>query len=337
MALDLVGLGNALMDALVIVEDESWLNELGLARGVAHMVDHAIWQRAYDHVTHLPVELEAGGSCANTVSTAGLLGANTLFGGQVGQDQMGHLYAERMLACCNQHALTTTPALSTGKCLSVIGKHDAERTMITHLGASVSREALGELGPALSQCKIGHFEGYMLLSEGTQNLVRQGMAATRAGGGLVSLDVSDPFVVSTIRDTLWDLLANDVDVVFLNADEARALTDMDPDKAVVHIARQCKLHTVIVKLGMQGSIVSTQGQVVRVDAKPVHAIDTTGAGDAYAGGYLYGMIQKWEPARCGKLASHTASLTVSQIGAVAKSRGQLLDTLKVCAKAAPAA
>lgn len=320
MRYDLAGLGNALMDALVVVEDDHLLADLHLDRGTTHMVDHSSWEAAYDTVRQLKVTFDSGGSCANTVATVGLLGGAAVFCGQVGDDQMGRMYGSKLDETCGRHALQVSSTMATGKCLSIISASDAERTMVTDLGAAVALDALGEFEGMLRESKVGHFEGYMLLGPDSRAMVLDAMALVHRSGGLVSLDVSDPHVVGAITEDLRQIMRQHVDIVFLNADEARALTGKEPEEAVHAVADELGIRTVIVKMGGKGSLVRHDGDLEQIGIRPVKAIDTTGAGDAYAGGYLYGLTQGWDPKRCGELAAAVAALTVSQIGAVVKDR-----------------
>ena len=324
---DLAGVGNALMDALVVVHDDGVLGDLHLERGGTHMVDHDSWEQAYDTVRQLKVTFDSGGSCANTVATVGLLGASAVFCGQVGDDQMGRMYGAKLEETCGRHALRVTDSAATGKCLAIISEADAERTMITDLGAATSLYDLGGFTDTLQDSRIGHFEGYMLTDPKAKDMVIAGMKAVRRGGGLVSLDVNDPFVVGLLGDSLHTVISDLVDIVFLNEDEARAFTGKEPLDAVRTIADSHEVRTVVVKMGRKGSLVMHDGELHEIGIRSVKAIDTTGAGDAYAGGYLYGLLQGWEPPRCGKLAAAVAALTVSQIGAVVKDRIALEDVL----------
>ena len=326
-AVDLAGVGNALMDALVVVDDAAVLGDLHLGRGGTHMVDHDSWERAYDTVRQLKVTFDSGGSCANTVATVGLLGGTAVFCGQVGDDQMGRMYGAKLEEACGQHALRVTTTAATGKCLAIISEKDAERTMITDLGAATSLHDLGAFPDTLRQSKIGHFEGYMLTDPVACDMVIAAMQTVHAGGGLVSLDVNDPFVIAVVGEALHDVISDHVDIVFLNEDEARALTGLDPEDAVRKIAAEHRVATVVVKMGRKGSLVMHEGELHRIGIRQVKAIDTTGAGDAYAGGYLYGMTRGWDPGRCGELAAAVAALTVSQIGAVVKDKIALEDVL----------
>lgn len=328
MTWDVVGLGNALMDALVVVPDaDALLSELGLVRGTMHLVSDAEWQVVHDRVRAHGVALESGGSCANTVATAGRLGARTVYCGQVGNDTLGAVYAERMSDSCGGHRLRTHTSLATGKCLAIVSAEDAERTMLTDLGAAVAVDTLGAFADELRHARIAHFEGYTLLDGPTHPVVVEAMSIAKQSGALVSIDAADPFVVLTIKDRLWDLMVRYADIVFLNAEEARALTDQPPEEAAETIARDAGIRTVVVKLGGRGSIVIHDGVRHEIPAFPVHAIDTTGAGDAYAGGFLFGVSRGLPPEACGLIASRIAAATVAQIGAVVKDSAVIADVL----------
>lgn len=323
MPWDVAGLGNALMDALVVVDDDSVLTELGLTRGTMHPVDHAAWQSAYERIKHLHVTFDSGGSCANTIATVGRLGGRALYCGQVGDDQMGHLYASRITEACGGHALHFSRTENTGKCLSIISRADAERTMLTDLGAAVRIEGLGKFADDLRDARYCHFTGYTLLPGPMQAVALEGMRIAHAAGAAVSFDAADPFVVAAVRDLIWQVLEDYASIVFLNADEARQLTGEEPEAAVEIIANRARLDTVVVKLGSRGSLVRHRGETVHVGIRKVKAIDTTGAGDAYAGGFLFGLSQGWDALRCGQLGASVAALAVSQIGAVVRDGGLL--------------
>ena len=327
MGFDVAGLGNALVDALVVVDDEALLAEFGLIRGTMHPVGHDQWQRVYERIRRHKVTFDSGGSCANSIATVGLLGASAIYCGQVGDDQMGRMYASRMTDACGTHALRFTPDESTGKCLSIISTKDAERTMLTDLGAAISLPSLGDFADVLKTTKIAHFTGYTLLGGPMQEIAMSAMETAFMAGARVSLDAADPFVVTAVKDLLWRLLERYTDIVFLNAEEARVLTGSEPEPAITEIAERGGLSTVVVKLGAEGSLVLHQGDLHRIAAHRVQAIDTTGAGDAYAGGFLFGQVKGWDAKRSGDFASAVAALTVSQVGAVAKDRSVLATLL----------
>jgi sugar/nucleoside kinase (ribokinase family) len=241
---------------------------------------------------------------------------------------MGRLYASLIEKACGDHAVRFGGVEHTGKCLSIISAQDAERTMLTDLGASVTLPELGRFADALRDTRVAHFTGYTLLDGPMRQVVLEAMDIASSHGAAISLDAADPFVVVQVRETLWSVIRRYTDILFLNAEEARALVDDDdPEAACRHIATEGNVGTVVVKLGARGSLVMSDGELHRVEVRPIHAIDTTGAGDAYAGGYLYGLTRGWEPTRCGQLASHVAALTVAQIGAVVKDPAKLLEAV----------
>ncbi|MEQ1501845.1 MAG: adenosine kinase [Myxococcota bacterium] len=324
MRWDVAGIGNALMDALVVLQDDSLVDDLGLVRGTMHLVDHARWTEVYERVQQSGVVFDSGGSCANTIATVGRLGGRAIYSGQVGDDQMGLLYASMMERACGSHRLRFTKVAATGKCLSIISARDAERTMLTDLGAATRLPDLGPFADELRQSRVAHFEGYTLLEGPNRQVTMEGLTIAEGAGAVVSLDASDPFVVAQIRDLFWNLLQQHVDVVFLNIEEARALADLeDPEAAARRIAHHGELGIVAVKLGARGSLVVHEGEVYRIPVYPVKAIDTTGAGDAYAGGFLYALSQGWSPVRAGRLASSVAAMAVGQVGAVVKDASAL--------------
>jgi sugar/nucleoside kinase (ribokinase family) len=323
MTWDVVGLGNALMDALVVVNDDSLIKELGLRRGTMHPVGHARWTEIYERLQGQRVTFESGGSCANTIAAVGLLGGKALYRGQVGDDQMGKMYAGRITEACGGHALAFAPNQPTGKCLSIISGPDAERTMVTDLGTSTALDHLGELAQPIQDTKVAHFTGYTLLGGAVRQTALEGIALASETGATVSVDAADPFVVLQTRDLLWSLLEQYTDIVFLNTEEAEQLTKLGPIEAARHIAERANVRTVVVKLGSRGSVVLHEGALFEIGIRKVHAVDTTGAGDAYAGGFLYGLTHGWPIAACGHLGSAIAGATVAQIGAVVKNREAL--------------
>lgn len=324
MRIDVAGVGNALVDALVIVEDDLVLRELGLTRGTMHPVDHDGWMSAYERLRAHKIAFESGGSCANTVSTAGLLGASAIYCGHVGDDQMGHMYAAKMQDACGQHALRFTKDRATGKCLAIISAVDAERTMLTDLGAATELPGIDDFVEHLQNARIVHFEGYGLLGGPIKSAVLHALEVAKASGARISFDAADPFVPSTIPDEVRDVLTRFADIAFLNAEEARILGGgLPPHEAIHAIAESCGITTLAVKLGAQGSLVRHLGEVHEIGVRRVKAVDTTGAGDAYAGGFLYAVSRGWSADAAGHLASAVAALTVGQVGAVVKDRGAL--------------
>lgn len=326
MSYDVAGLGNALVDALVRIPDDGILQRFELNKGLMHPVDHARWHEIYDALQTLGVEVHTGGSCANTIAALAMMGARCVYAGQVGEDQFGRLYAERMTEACGQHALRFDRAHNTGKCLSIISA-DAERTMLTDLGAAVLLPEIGDFADTIRHSRLFHATGYLFLGGPVAEASWGALDVARAAGVPVSVDVADPFVVATVKEDMWRVLRDYAQVAFLNADEATALTDLPPAEAVHRVSEV--VPTVVVKMGGRGSLIKHHGTVTEVGIHRVEALDTTGAGDAYAAGFLYGWLHDWPMARAGDLGARIASMTVGQVGAVVRDvralRGAVAD------------
>ena len=186
---DVVGLGNAIMDALVQLPSDDVLTELGYARGQMTPVDDAQWQAAHDHVAIHGVELASGGSCANTIAAMGLMGASVSYAGRVGEDSLGTAYTASLQDACGHHALQTSSTHKTGKCLSLISA-DAERTMLTDLGASVTMEGLDPFDEEIRNAGILHVTGYLLLGEPMASRCMEAIAIANQEEICISIDVA---------------------------------------------------------------------------------------------------------------------------------------------------
>jgi sugar/nucleoside kinase (ribokinase family) len=320
VAYEAVGLGNAIMDALVRVDDDV-IVELGLKRGSMHPVDHPKWHAAYERVHGYGVEVYSGGSCANTIQTMGLLGAKVLYCGQIGDDAFGEMYARSMLEVCGAHALKTTKEHVTGKCLSLISKSDGERTMLTDLGAAVHLPGIGDFADRVRAARVLHLTGYLFLGGPVREAAFEAANVAKAAGIPISLDVADPFVARALTEDIRMLLRDYIDICFLNKEEAEVITERPAHLAIEHLGEWCP--TAVVKLGGQGSLVRQAGVTHQVPVFPIQVADTTGAGDAYAGGFLYGWLQGWPVERAGELGSRVAALTVGQVGAVCRDRAAI--------------
>ncbi|MFM7203591.1 MAG: adenosine kinase [Myxococcota bacterium] len=320
MELEICGLGNALMDVLVRLDSDETLKTLGVAKGIMHLKDEAGWQEVFQQIQHLPHETHSGGSCANVIGTAAMLGARTAFCGQVGKDHFGKLYAQTM---SDNHVLSRLHLLEnghTGKCLSLISP-DTERTMLTSLGCAIELAPEHLFTHEIQRTRMLHVTGYLFTGGRMSETARMALEIARAHQVLISFDVSDPWVIETQRPLIWEIIEKYADVVFTNAAEAQVLTGKTPEEALHELASHCKI--AVVKLGSRGSLVRSGSETHGIDVYRVKAVDTTGAGDAYAGGFLYGLAKGMELERCGRLASRVAAETVAQTGAVVTEPGKL--------------
>jgi hypothetical protein len=325
---DVVGIGNALVDSLVVL-DEPDIASTGFRQGIMHVVDASTWDAVYRRFLSPAMQIHAGGSCPNTLATLGLLGARTLKRGQVGDDELGRLYLESLATSCDASAMKVKSGVPTGRCLSLVRRDDGERTMLTCLGGAIEMDDLGPFEDAIRHARILHLTGYPLLQPPIRDAALAALETAREAGVSVSLDVADPFVIRAIRDDVWRVIRDYCDVVFLNAEEATELCEgLPPERAVHEVGRF--VETVVVKLGSRGSLVKCRGVVTPIGIHRVRAVDTTGAGDAFAGGFLYGLTQDWAAPRCGRLGARVAALTVSQLGAVHRDPVALREAVRAC-------
>ena len=311
------GLGNALVDALVRIPDDSLLEDLQLTRGTMHLVESDRWEALFSRVEELGVEFHPGGSCANTIVTASILGANADLNANVGDDRYGDIYAARMGETIGEHHVRQGPGELTGKCLSLISERDAERTMVTDLGCAMDLPAAGLFKEVIGAADIFHCTGYLFTGGPIGAVADEALRIAREQGTRVSFDVADPWVIDAFRERLRPVVEEYADVVFLNEAEA-GLWGQQDDVMAAASALAGTVPMVVLKLGKRGSVIYHEGQQFQVDAQRVEAVDTTGAGDAYAGGFLFALDRGLDPARCGAVASRIAAGTVARIGSVVR-------------------
>lgn len=320
MELDVYALGNALVDVRVRIED-SLLAELGLEKGNRYLVEHGrqeeILQRllgsdSLDSARKTgKLQTAAGGSAANTVHGISQLGGRAGFCGKVANDELGTLYAEHMRQ--SGVVFNEKPGRGmTGACLVLISD-DAQRTMLTCLGVSgrIDYEDIDE--ELLRHSRYIYLEGYLLESERAARTMLRTVALAKENGVKIALTASDPGCVDRHRNLLVPLIRNDVDLLFANAREARVLSGADTNEAAFQkLSGWCEI--VAVTDGEHGSLVSFNGEITKIPPHRVSAVDTTGAGDAYAAGLFYGITQGRTIEESGTIASLFSAGIAAQIG-----------------------
>ena len=326
MHFDVCGIGNALLDALVVLDDRELIRSHALKRGTMHLVNHDRWQGVYGELAGQHIEMYPGGSCANAVSTVALLGGKATFCGLLGDDELGGVYERTMNEVLGQTHLVKRNGVQTGKCLSLISSDDAERTMLTDLGGTTTLTNDDIPAGVVENSAWLHVTGYLFTGGSVGDAAMAAMDRAIQAGTRISIDVGDTFVIDHFRDPIAHIIRRYADAVFLNEDEASRLIGGGDAALALHEVGEWA-DTVVVKLGKRGSLVRHEGVVYPVEAQTVAAVDTTGAGDAYAGGFLYGMTRGWPIQACGRLASAVAALTVGQVGAVIRDRQKLQELL----------
>ena len=321
MHIDVYGLGNALIDALVVGDDRPVLSRHALRRGTMLLVDHDKWHRIYEEVRGAGVEMHPGGSASNAICTVAALGGKAGFCGLVGDDELGRRYSEALTALLGKHDLVQQVGAPTGKCLSLVSDDDAERTMLTDLGTAMGLAPEGLPPDHLESSEWFFLTGYLFTGDRMPETAWKALERAKASGVRIAFDVADAFVIEHCRDAVNRVIDEYADVLFLNEAEGEVLLEKDTAGILDELGGRVKV--VALKQGMRGSLLRAGSTTLRIDPVVVHAIDTTGAGDSYAGGFLFGLAHGWDLERCGRLASAVAALTVSQVGGVVRDASAL--------------
>ena len=309
--MDVYGVGNALVDVQVRV-DEDFIVRHGLTKGHMELVDARRQAQVLAALAGHPVNRCSGGSAANTVVGVAELGGRAGYCGKVGDDDLGRFYRDDLdaVGVRFEGASSTEP---TGTSLVLITP-DAQRTMLTCLGASALLDANDVPQASLEGCAYVYVEGYLLPGESTRRAALAAIEAAKARGVRVALTVSDPFVVAQSAALLWELIEGPVDLLFCNEIEAAALVGTD-DMVECARALHRKATNVALTLGAKGSVLMHEGTLHPVEGVKVDPVDTTGAGDMYAAGILYGLTHGLSWPQAGRLASHASARVVSVLGA----------------------
>jgi sugar/nucleoside kinase (ribokinase family) len=307
MQKSVLGMGNALVDLLVTLPSDQVLLELNLPKGSMQLVDNEISMKVRIETSSLPKSMSSGGSAANTIHGLANLGMPTGFFGKTGNDEHGKFFEMEMHETGIQPSLlkSETP---TGLAVALISP-DSERTFATFLGAAIELHSNEVDEKIFAGFSVLHIEGYLVQN---QELISASVLKARNAGLKISLDLASYNVVEANLEFLQQMLPM-VDILFANEEEARSFTGCESNEALEILSAKCPL--VIVKTGAKGSLVASGNQRVSVPANPVKAIDTTGAGDLYASGFLYGYLNGDSLETCARVGTFLASKVIEIIGA----------------------
>jgi len=309
---DVLGIGNALVDVITSVDD-SFIAAHDFPRGATTMVDLDRAEAVYADLP--PAQETSGGSCANTIAGLASFGGAVAFIGRVRDDQLGKVYTHD-LRSLGVH-FDVAPASSgpaSGRCLVMVTP-DAHRTQCTYLGASTF------IGPedvdpeVVARARVTYLEGYLWDQPSAKEAIRKAAAAARGAGRQVAFTLSDPFCVDRHREEFRELVAHEIDILFGNEAEICSLYEVDDfDAALEQVRRHCRVGALT--RGAHGSVVMGADEMHVIEAEPVdRLVDTTGAGDQYAAGFLYGLTHGHDLATCGRLGSMAAAEVISHYGA----------------------
>jgi sugar/nucleoside kinase (ribokinase family) len=303
----LLGMGNALVDIMTIMDHDDYLHHFGLPKGSMVLVDAIQSRKIYDETIHLQKTVRSGGSAANTIHGLANMGVETGFIGKIGTDEMGKVFHDDMVSAgINAHL--SQSHIETGRAVALISP-DTERTFATYLGAAVELNRHDLSQELFSQYDFFHIEGYIVQNH---TLLEAALKLARENNMKISLDLASYNVVDQNRDFLEEMLKKYVDVVFANEDEARSLTGHEPLEAVGKLAALCEI--AVVKVGKEGSLIRIGNHRINIGIIDVNSIDTTGAGDLYASGFLYGMAHGYSLDKCGRIGAILAGKVIEVIG-----------------------
>jgi len=303
-----LGMGNALVDVMTRLENDELLDSFGLPKGSMQLVDKAFSNNLMSQTDHLKQQLSSGGSAANTIHGLSNLGVSAGFIGKTGTDELGRFFRSDLEAN-NINPLLFTSKNDSGRAIALVSP-DSERTFATYLGASIELSDNDLTASIFEGFKYFHIEGYLVQNH---ELLSKAVKLAKENYMLVSIDMASYNVVEENRDFLNSVINDYIDIVFANEDEARAFTGCEPEQALNEIAEQCEI--AVVKLGSAGSLIKNKKRIYRIDALNANSIDTTGAGDLYASGFLYGLVNEMPLNKCGELGSVLGGNVIEVIGA----------------------
>ena len=304
----IIAMGNALVDIMTMLEDDKTLDSLILPKGSMQLVDSLTSKNIQELTSHLPKSLASGGSAANTIRSLAMLGISTGYLGKIGDDEMGTFFSEDMkkTGVFTRLIKTTTP---TGVAVALLSKN-SERTFATILGAAAELTPDDITDLTFAEYDILHVEGYLLFNH---ELIEKALSTAKQNGLKISLDLASYNVVEANLEFLKYLVEKYVDILFANEEEAKAFTGKEPEAALTMISTICEI--AVVKVGSEGSYVKKGNLIHKEGVIKVNPIDSTGAGDYYAAGFLHGLVKNWPLDKCARAGAILSGNVIEVIGA----------------------
>ncbi len=304
----IIGMGNALVDVLTILKSDRTLKEFDLPKGSMQLVSKEFSNRLLAGTLGLQRQQSSGGSAANTIHGLANLGMETGFVGKIGKDNLGKFF-EKDLKENNIAPVMFHDLDETGRSIALVSK-DAERTMATFLGAAGDLHQEDIDSDIFKGYQYFHLEGYLVQSRA---LIRKAVRVAKAHDLIISLDMATYNIVSENREFLEKLIREYVDILMANETEAEALTHVKANKALDVMADMAEV--AVLKMGRDGSMVKRGSEKCKIGIEKVNSVDTTGAGDLYAAGFLYGYCKDQSLEVCGKIGSILGGHVTEMIGA----------------------
>ena len=304
----ILGIGSALVDILTQIPNEQILQELNLPKGSMTYVDAQTSVKIGEKLAYLGNQMASGGSAANTMSGLAKLGIEAGFLSKIGKDEVGQFF-EKQMTDSRVQPLMLKSETPSGRVQALVTA-DGERTFATCLGAAAEMCA-DDIQPELFKgWDIFYVEGYLVANP---TMLRKAIETAKALGMTIAIDLASYNVVEESRDFLLELINNYVDIVFANEKEAFALTGMEPEEALHYIAERCQI--AVVKVGAKGAFVQRGKEIVTIPPMKADVVDTTGAGDMWAAGFLAGFVKDESLLKCGMMGAIVAKNIIEVVGA----------------------
>ena len=312
-----VGIGNAMVDVLAHADD-AFLVENGIEKGIMQLTDRDRGVELYGKIG--PAQEISGGSAANSIAGIAHLGGRTAYVGKVKDDQLGAIFAHDLRAQGAVYETALAPkdhAAETGRCI-VLVTPDGERSMNTYLGVTEFLHPSDIDEVQMAEAEWIFLEGYRFDGPDSHEAFAKAIAAARGAGGKVSITLSDPFCIERHRDAFAAMLRDHVDLLFANRAEIHSMYQTDDfDAALARAAAE--IETVVCTESEHGAHILSGGQRWHVPAVPTQVVDATGAGDLFAGAFLWGLAEGHDLETCGRMGCIAASEVISHIGARAEA------------------
>lgn len=304
---NVIGIGSALVDILTRIDNDDILKELDIRKGSMHLVDEKSTAIIEKRLENYESSMAPGGSAANTIHALSKMGIESGFISFIGKDEIGKFFENSMSSVGVKSYLFHSDTAS-GTARTIISA-DGERTFATNLGASLELNERVITSDIFKQWDYCYVEGYLIANK---PVFVKTISTAKACGCKVVLDLASFNVVEENRDFLNELLPQ-IDIIFANEEEAKALTLMSAEESLHYIAE--KVEIAVVKVGKNGSLIKRGNEVVQIGCNKIDVVDTTGAGDMYAAGFLYGLINDYDLESCGIIGNHLAESIIQVIGA----------------------
>lgn len=303
-----LGLGNALVDVLIQMEDDSLIKNLNLPKGSMTLIEAGDTKKIEELIVNKEVPMVSGGSAANTIHGIAKLGSPAGYIGKVNNDSIGNFFKDDLHRAGIKTQLLKGNA-SSGRAYTFISQ-DSERTFATYLGAAVEMTGDELSAEAYTGYEFFHIEGYLVYN---RELIEKALILAKENNMLVSIDMASYNVVEDNLEFLKKILPKYVDIVFANEEEAKAYTGKNPKEALAEFAKECDI--AVVKIGKDGSLVQSNNDIYEIGIRKVVAVDTTGAGDQYAAGFIHGLNKQLSLKQCGESGALLAGKVIEKYGA----------------------